>query len=61
MKQVIYKSLDHYCVTDEANYNAGIQNAYAIKHLHGFESAEQVVEYFCEHFGSNPEDFIIKE
>lgn len=60
MKMVIYKALGVYCVTTEDNYNAHIQDARKIKRLDDFDNANEVVEYFCTHFGSKPEDFIIK-
>lgn len=59
MKQVIYKQNGIYCVTTEANYTARIQNARAIHKLTDFESAEEIIEYFCTYFGSKAEDFII--
>ncbi len=63
MKMVIYKAHGTYYVTNEENYNARIQNAREIHKMQGFESAEEVIEYFCTHFGSKAEDFtiIIKE
>ena len=59
MKQVIYKSNGIYCVTTEANYKARIQDARAIHRLKDFESAEEIIEYFCTYCGSKTEDFII--
>ena len=57
---VIYKANGIYCVTTKENYNAGIQNARAIHKMQDFNSAEEIIEYYCKHFGSKPEDFIIK-
>lgn len=59
MKMVIYKALGIYHVTTEANYNARIQNARAIKQMQDFTSAEEIIAYYCKHFGSKAEDFII--
>lgn len=59
MKTVIYKSNGIYCATTEGNYKARIQNARAIQRLPDFESAGEIIEYYCENFGSKPEDFII--
>ena len=59
MKMVIYKANGIYCVTTEENYNARIQNARAIHQMQDFNSAKEVIEYFCNHFGSKAEDFTI--
>lgn len=59
MKMVIYKSLGIYYVTTEANYNAYIQDARAIQKMQDFNSAEEIIEYFCTYCGSKTEDFII--
>ena len=61
MKLVIYKSLGIYCVTNEGNYNAQIQNARAIQKLPDFNSAEEIINYYCKYFGNKTEDFIIEE
>lgn len=63
MKQVIYKDklFGVYCCTSEENYNARIQNAHAIQRLDGFESVEQIIEYYCKWFHSKPDDFIVVE
>ena len=58
-KTVIYKSNGIYYITSEANYNARIQNARAIQKMQDFNSAEEIIEYFCKYFGSKTEDFII--
>ena len=59
MKMVIYKAGGIYCVTSEENYNAQIQNARAIHKMLDFDSAEEIIEYYCTYFGSKAEDFII--
>ena len=59
MKMVIYTAGGNYCVTNERNYNAVIQNAREIHQMQDFNSAEEVIEYFCTYFGSKAEDFII--
>ena len=56
---VIYKANGVYCVTTEENYNARIANARAIHKMQDFNSAEEIVDYYCKHFGSKPEDFTI--
>lgn len=61
MKMVIYKQFGEFYVTTEANYKARIQNAQIIHNMRDFESAEEVIEYFCKYFGSKAEDFIIIE
>ena len=59
MKMVIYKVEEIYYTTTEENYNARIQNARAIHKLDAFDSAEEIIEYFCTYLGSKAEDFII--
>ena len=59
MKTVIYKSMGIYCTTSEDNYKARIQNAFKVQKLPDFESAEEIIEYYCKYFGSQREDFII--
>lgn len=59
MKMVIYKAGGSYYVTSEENYNARIQNARLIHKMQDFNSANEVIEYFCKYFGSKTEDFII--
>lgn len=59
MKIVVYKNADIYYATNEENYKARIQDARAIYKMDNFNSAEEVVEYFCKYCGAKPEDFII--
>ena len=59
MKLVIYKANGVYKVTPESNYNAYIQNARQIQTMHDFESANEIVEYYCKYFNANSTDFII--
>lgn len=61
MKTVIYKALGIYYATSERNYNAVIRNAREVQELRDFNSAEEIIEYYCKYFGSKPEDFIIYE
>lgn len=61
MKIVIYKAEGIYYTTTEENYAAGTQNARAIHKMQDFESAEEIINYYCKHFGSKTEDFIIIE
>lgn len=59
MKLVIYKANGIYCVTDESNYKSAIQNSRAIQKMQDFNSAEEIIEYYCTYFGSKAEDFTI--
>lgn len=59
MKTVIYKAGGIYYATTEENYKARIQNARAIHKLEDFNSAEEIIDYYCTYFGSKTEDFII--
>ena len=59
MKMVIYKRFGHLYVTTEENYNAQIPDAHANCRCIGFETAEEIVAYYCEYCGSKPEDFTI--
>ncbi len=59
MKIVIYKVNGIWHTTTEENYNARIQNARAIHKMQDFNSAEEIIEYYCKYFKSQPEDFIV--
>ena len=59
MKHVIYKELGIYHITTEANYNTSIQNARAIHQLKEFSTVPEIIEYYCTHFGSQIEDFMV--
>lgn len=59
MKHVIYKNLFGYCVTTEENYNARIQNERLVQKCYDFESVEEIITYYCEHFNCKANDFII--
>jgi len=61
MKTVIYKENGTYKTTTEENYNARIQNARQIHVMKEFESAEEIINYYINWFGSKKEDFIIIE
>lgn len=61
MKTVIYKAGGIYYTTTEENYTARIQNARAIHQMKDFNSAEEIINYYCKYFGSKTEDFIIIE
>lgn len=60
-KTVIYKSLGVYYATNERNFYAAIRNAREVQKLDDFDSAEEIIAYYCEHFGCKTEDFIIIE
>lgn len=59
MKTVIYKENGIYKTTNEANYNAVVKSARSIHTMEGFESAEEIKEYYIKWFKANEEDFII--
>ena len=59
MKFVIYKSLGIWYVTPKENYDARIQNARSIIKMADFKTAEEIIEYYGNHFKSKPEDFIV--
>lgn len=59
MKTVIYKSLGRFCTTPLTNFNAPVQNARLIHKLDNFNSATEVIEYYCKWFSAKEEDFII--
>ena len=63
MKMVIFTRYGEFYVTTEENYNARIVDARAIHKMQDFNSAEEIIEYYCKYFGSKAEDFkiIIKE
>lgn len=58
-KQIIYKEQGIYYITPEANYNSRIQNARAIHQLKEFNTVPEIIEYYCTHFGSQIEDFMV--
>lgn len=60
MKMVIFKQLGNLCITTLENYNARIQNARRIHTMKDFKTPEQIIEYYCKWFKSEPEDFIVK-
>ena len=59
MKMVIYKRNGVFYTTTEENYNAQIQDARAIHKMQDFNSAKEIIEYYCTYCGSKAEDFII--
>lgn len=61
MKTVIYKIFDEYATTSEQNYYARVRNARAIHSMHDFESAQEIIDYYCKWFGCEPKDFIVIE
>lgn len=61
MKTVIYKALGIYYATTERNFYAQIRNARLVQRLDGFNSAAEIIKYYCKYFGSKAEDFIIIE
>lgn len=59
MKTVIYKMNVIYYTTTKENYEARFQNAHLIHKMEDFNDADEIIEYYCEHFGSKYEDFIV--
>ena len=59
MKLVIYKSDGVYCVTPKTNYDSYIWDTRKIQRLDGFETADEVIDYYCKYSRSKLEDFII--
>ena len=59
MKTVIYKVLGSYKATNEANYNARIQDARKVMDCSEFESPEEIKEYYIKYFGAKEDEFIV--
>ena len=59
MKAVIYKALGVYYATSESNFYATVRDARAVQKLDDFSSAEEIIAYYCKHFGCKAENFII--
>lgn len=56
---VIFKAFGTYRVTSATNYYATIRDANQVQELRDFNSADEIIAYYCEHFGYKAEDFII--
>ena len=61
MKIVIYKDGGTYFATYESNHNARIKRFAETKMFEEFDNPSQIVDFHIQHFGYNPEDFIIIE
>lgn len=61
MKMVIYKALGTYYVTSESNFYAMVRDARAVQKCDDFNSADEIIAYYCKYFGSKADDFIIIE
>lgn len=59
MKIVIYKALGIYYATREDNFYAQIRDANRVQKLADFNSAQEIIDYYCKYFGCKPEDFIV--
>ena len=46
-------------VTSKENYDRRIKNAREINKMDGFSTAQEVIDYWGEWFGVQPDDFII--
>ena len=57
---VIYKDFSGYKVTDLDNYNARIMDANKVTDLSGFETPEQIIDYYCKYCFKNRNEFIVK-
>lgn len=60
-KVVIYKVNGVLYTTTEKNYSARIQNARLIHKMDGFNSPQEIIEYYNKYFGTTADNFIIKE
>lgn len=61
MKQVIYKESNMFYVTNERNYHAHIQNAREILKMPGFETAQEIIEYFIKYgWAKSADEFIVE-
>ena len=60
-KIIIYRVDGVLHATAESNYNAVVQNARLIYKMDGFDSPGEIIEYYNKYFGSDTNDFIIKE
>jgi nitrogenase subunit NifH len=60
-KMVIYKQNNVFYVTSKVNYNARIQNSRVVHKMSDFNSADEIIDYFCKHFNSKKENFEIVE
>lgn len=59
MKMVIYKRCGNYTVTTLKNYKSYIQDTRKIQDCSAFNSAEEIIDYYCKYFHSKPEDFTV--
>lgn len=58
-KNIIYKQMDVLCITTEENYHTRIRDARKIQKMDGFNTPEEVIEYYNRWFGTTDDDFII--
>jgi hypothetical protein len=58
MRYIIFKDINGYCVTSEANYTAVIQDARQIQKLYDFTSTKEIINYFCKYGNYKKSDFI---
>ena len=58
-KTVIYKTCFGLECTTETNYNAHIQDARRVHKMHDFKTADEIISYYCKHFGASPDEFIV--
>jgi predicted glycosyltransferase len=59
MKLVIYKSNGIWYVTPKENYEARIQNARAVIKMADFNTAEEIINYYCKNIKISRDDFIV--
>ena len=60
-KLVIYKSFGSYKCTTFSNYFGMIRNERLVQDCSAFDSAAEIIEYYCKWFGSKEEDFEIMD
>lgn len=60
-KMIIYKENGVFKATTEENYKAPIRNAFRIQLLNDFNSAQEIIEYYCKYSNAKPEDFTVIE
>ncbi len=59
MKYVIYKNLKGYCVTTEENYHAKIIDKRKVTNCSRFNSANEIIKYYCEYCNCDFFDFFV--
>lgn len=58
-KTVIYKTCFGFECTTESNYKSLVSDARKVHKMHDFLSVDEIISYYCKHFGATPDGFII--